>query len=391
VIALELSAKEENERLDYRIKLNSIQSKFVEVISQEESFGDGLLKEATNLLDLLGAQGAAVCTNENLTIIGQTPELSDIQDLINWLATTSNQDIFYTDALPKLYPAAEKFKEVGSGLLALAISNIPKHYVLWFRPEVIQTVNWAGNPNKPVEVEQNGHLRLTPRKSFDMWQETVQFKSLPWQQCEIEIALELRSAIVGIVLRKADELAKINQQLTLALSVAQMGIWDWDLLTNRIIWSSGHEQLFGLAPGTFEGTYEGFVACVYPEDREKTRLAIEEARFEKQDYEHQFRVVWADGSIHWIAAKGKFFYDRDGRAVRMLGTVVEISDRILQEAQLRLLESVVISTNDAVVITEAEPIDKPGPRIVYVNPAFTRITGYTPEEVFGKTPRILQG
>lgn len=133
----------------------------------------------------------------------------------------------------------------------LPIDNIQKHYVLWFRPEVIQTVNWAGNPNKPVEVEQNGNQRLTPRKSFDLWQETVRFKSLPWQQCEIDIALELRSAIVGIVLRKADELAKVNQQLTLALSAVKMGIWDFDLLTNQMIWSSDHEKIFGLEPGSF--------------------------------------------------------------------------------------------------------------------------------------------
>ena len=391
VMALELASKEDNERLDYRIRLNSIQSKFVESISQEESFVDGLLKEKSNLLNLVGAQGAAICADENLTLIGETPESSDIQALITWLATQMEQDIFSTDSLPKLYPAAENFKEVASGLLALSISNLQKHYVLWFRPEVIQTVNWAGNPNKPVDVKQNGEIRLTPRKSFELWQETVRLQSLPWKPCEIEIALELRSAIVGIVLRKADELAKVNQQLTLALSAAQMGIWDWDLLTNQITWSSGHEQLFGLEPGMFEGNYAAFEACVYPEDRESIALAVEQARLEGQDYHHQFRVVWADGSIHWIEAKGKFFYDAEGNAVRMLGTVMEISDRIARESQLRLLESVVISTNDAVLITEAEPIDEPGPRIVYVNPAFTQMTGYTLEEVLGKTPRILQG
>ncbi|CAD5971914.1 multi-sensor signal transduction histidine kinase [Planktothrix agardhii CCAP 1459/11A] len=77
VMALKLTYKEDNETLDYRIKLNSIQSKFVEAISQEDSFLDGLLKEKTNLLDLVGAQGAAIFTDENLTLIGQTPELAD--------------------------------------------------------------------------------------------------------------------------------------------------------------------------------------------------------------------------------------------------------------------------------------------------------------------------
>lgn len=391
VMALEVSSKEDHEKLDYRIKLNSIQSKFVEAVSQEESFIDGLLKEKTNLLDLVGAQGAVICANDNVTLIGETPELTEIQNLITWLETEVKQDIFYTDSLPKLYPVAANFFKVASGLLALSISNIQKHYVLWFRPEVIQTVNWAGNPNKPVEIEETGNIRLSPRKSFELWKEIVSLKSLPWQSCEIEIALELRSAIVGIVLRKADQLAKVNQQLTLALSAAKMGIWDWDLLTNEITWSRGHEELFGLAPGTFDGSYQVFEGCVHPEDREPLALAINKARLERQDYDHQYRVVWADGSIHWIEGKGKFLYDSQDQIVRMLGTVIEITERKIREEQQRLLESVIVTTNDAVLITEAEPIDLPGPRIVYVNPAFTRMTGYTLEEVLGKTPRILQG
>lgn len=98
-------------------------------------------------------------------------------------------------------------------MLALRISQTHKSYILWFRPEVIQTVNWSGNPNKPVEVHEDGSLRLFPRKSFELWQETVWGCSLPWKACEIEAVAELRSLIVGIILRQADELAKINMEL----------------------------------------------------------------------------------------------------------------------------------------------------------------------------------
>ena len=74
-------------------------------------------------------------------------------------------------------------------------------------------MNWGGNPNNSVEVAQDGNWRLSPRKSFELWKETVRLKSLPWKRCEIDVALELRSVIVDIVLRNADELAKINAQL----------------------------------------------------------------------------------------------------------------------------------------------------------------------------------
>lgn len=213
VMSLELAAKEDNEDLDYRMKLKSIQSQFVNSIPQAEDFIESLVASESNLLDLVGAQGVALSSDDDLVAMGKTPSKEEIQDLIAWLETKIEHDVFSTDSLPKIYPAAEKFKEVASGLLALAISKIQKIYVLWFRPEVLQTVNWGGNPNKPVEVEPDGSLRLSPRKSFELWQETVRLKSLPWKQCEIDAALELKNAIIGIVLRKADEMARINVEL----------------------------------------------------------------------------------------------------------------------------------------------------------------------------------
>jgi light-regulated signal transduction histidine kinase (bacteriophytochrome) len=98
-------------------------------------------------------------------------------------------------------------------LLLLRISQVRRYYILWFRPEVIQTVNWAGNPNESIQAQADGSLTLSVRKSFAAWQETVRLTSLPWRPCELDSALSLRNAIVGIVLSKADELAKINLEL----------------------------------------------------------------------------------------------------------------------------------------------------------------------------------
>lgn len=192
--------------------------------------------------------------------------------------------------------------------------------------------------------------------------------------------------------KQAEEiLRRSEEKLRLALEAAHMGTWDWNILTNQITCSSSHEQLFGLAPSFFGRTYEDFEACIHPEDREAIVQTVKRARLERHGYHQEFRVVWSNGSIHWIEGKGKFFYNEIGQAVRMVGTVMDISDRKHREEQLRLLESVVVNTNNAVLITEAGPIDQPCPRIFYVNPAFTRMTGYSPEEVIGQTPRILHG
>lgn len=213
VMSLELASREANENLDYKIYLKSIQSKFIDAISQAENLTDGLVKNPDKLLVLVGAEGAAVCIEQTLTTIGKTPDDNEIYTLIDWLDDRFEHDLFVSDSLPRQYAEAEIFKQVASGLLALSITKIRRNYLLWFRPEILQYVNWAGNPNKQQHIEPDGSITLSPRRSFDLWQETIQGKSLPWQSCEIEGALELRSAIVGIVLRKADEIATINLEL----------------------------------------------------------------------------------------------------------------------------------------------------------------------------------
>jgi PAS domain S-box-containing protein len=98
-----------------------------------------------------------------------------------------------------------------------------------------------------------------------------------------------------------------------------------------------------------------------------------------------------DGSPIDISFSAAPLRDSEGKITGIVAVVADITEQKRQEEQVRLLQSVVVNTNDAVLITEPEPIEEPGPRILYANEAFTRMTGYTLEEVLGKTPRILQG
>lgn len=213
VMSVELSNKEAREDLDYKMTLKSLQGKLVESLSQSERFLDGLIQLDSNLLDLVSASGAAICTGDQIICIGRTPPESELTALRDWVKTQIQHNLFQTRSLAQLYPAAESFKAVASGLLALELSQFQQNYIFWFRPEVIQTVSWGGNPNNPVEVTESGERRLLPRKSFEKWQETVQGCSLPWKACEIEVVAELRSLIVGVIFKQADNLAKINLEL----------------------------------------------------------------------------------------------------------------------------------------------------------------------------------
>jgi light-regulated signal transduction histidine kinase (bacteriophytochrome) len=213
LVSRELDSKISHEEFDYKVKLQSLQSEFIESISQATNFIEALIEPAIRLLGLVSASGAAVCLDNEIRLVGKTPSTEEISTLIEWADVKVKDSLFCTDSLPKLYPAAQAFKDTASGLLLLRISKLKRYYILWFRPEVIQTVTWAGNPQDSYQVESDGSLTLCPRNSFEKWQEIVRFTSLPWQRCEFDSAIALRNAIVGIVLSKADELAKINLEL----------------------------------------------------------------------------------------------------------------------------------------------------------------------------------
>lgn len=213
IISRELDSKISHEEFDYQEKLQSLQSEFIESIAHAKNFIEALIEPAIRLLDLVSASGAAVCLDNEIRLVGKTPSIEEIRTLIEWADTQVSDSLFCTDSLPKLYPEAEAYQDTASGLLLLRISKLKRYYILWFRPEVLQTVNWAGNPEDSIRVETDGKLTLCPRHSFEKWQEIVRLTSLPWQKSEFDRAIALRNAIVGIVLSKADELTKINLEL----------------------------------------------------------------------------------------------------------------------------------------------------------------------------------
>lgn len=176
----------------------------------------------------------------------------------------------------------------------------------------------------------------------------------------------------------------IQERLALALEAADAGIWDWDLSGKRIIWNDAHARIFGLKPEQFDGRYETFQRHVHPDDLQVIEHKIEAARTQRLDFQHEFRVVWPDDSIHWVAGRGRFFYDESGAPVRMCGVAVDISQRKADEEHLRLTAAAFQHSNEGMMITDADI------RIVAVNAAFTRITGYCEEEVLGKNPRLLR-
>ena len=122
-----------------------------------------------------------------------------------------------------------------------------------------------------------------------------------------------------------ESLRQNEERLKLALSAAQIGTWDWNIVTNSVIWSENQELLFGLTPGTFKGTYEAFIERVHPEDRQLFTKVTTRAIEETGICDREFRIICPDGNIRWLAGKGRIIYDETGSAVRMLGININIT------------------------------------------------------------------
>jgi two-component system, chemotaxis family, sensor kinase Cph1 len=211
--ALRLSALEHARHYERRIEVRSTYSKLLAVMAERGDYAAALAEHSDDMLTFAAAEGAAVLTEGECLLLGKTPSEQDVRELANWLFSTIKEEIFSTECLSQVKPDALRLADTASGLLAVAVSKLHPSYLMWFRPEVVQTIEWGGDPHKPMTTD-NLQMRMHPRKSFDTWKQTVRNQSLPWDDSEVESATELRNAIVGIVLRKAEELADLNAELT---------------------------------------------------------------------------------------------------------------------------------------------------------------------------------
>ncbi|KQT58054.1 ATPase [Methylobacterium sp. Leaf456] len=215
IFALQLSAKVRGEQAEQRLALGQVQARLLAYMAEEESFIDGLLNHPDDVLALVNASGAAVVTADRCRLLGSTPPEREVRALYEWLSERGEaDDVVATDALSEDFLRAGAIADRASGLLAISISKKYASYVLWFRPEVVRTVKWGGNPVKPAHPDpEGGPDRLHPRKSFEIWKETVKGRSMPWSVPEVEAAKDLRASVLGIVLRRAEELAAMSEEL----------------------------------------------------------------------------------------------------------------------------------------------------------------------------------
>jgi chemotaxis family two-component system sensor kinase Cph1 len=145
-----------------------------------------------HLLNITNSAGAVFLSEGILHAIGQVPSEEHIRQLVKWLAVNYETSFYASSKLIDDYPAADTISETASGILFHALGNPENDCLIWFRPEVRKTVNWAGDPNKAIIKNEKG---LSPRKSFELWKEITKYQSEVWQEIELNAASKFAHAL----------------------------------------------------------------------------------------------------------------------------------------------------------------------------------------------------
>jgi len=188
----------------------------------------------------------------------------------------------------------------------------------------------------------------------------------------------------------SEDLGKVNERLTAALSASNIGIWDWTIETNEIFWDDMMYTLYGANKEDYSGVLEAWEALVHPEDKESAEANLRGCIDGKGKYDALFRVIWpADQSIHYIRSLGTGLKDKNGKVYRLVGTNWDVTDLCLAEKELRKSEdrfrTMFNSSPDAYLIMEPQD----NARISDCNFAAEKMLGATRDEIMGMTPDQL--
>ena len=175
-----------------------------------------------------------------------------------------------------------------------------------------------------------------------------------------------------------ENLARANERLSLALEAGRVGGWDWEIKTGRNFFFGRTCELLGIRAEEYSGSIQEFWERVHPEDREWLRNAEHQAIRNHREFLEEFRVLWPDGTVHWLRAQAQFFYGSDGQAERMMGLSTDITERKEAEEKLREYEKAVEGLEEMIVVIDREH------RYRLANRKFLDMRKLTKEQVVGR-------
>ncbi|WP_162560179.1 PAS domain-containing protein [Methylotetracoccus oryzae] len=390
--------------LDYRLPdLNGLE--FLEALHQEPSCEQPAVVVLTGHADVrlavaaLQAGATDFIEKDHITAVSikqavaraiSNVQLSrDLNRHREWLDATFAgvaDGVVVVDAAARVTLCNQTFAELSGWSLAEAMGQ-PINEVLALTQDA-SAHDWQQTLQQILGGEQQV---ATPRFSGQLIARNGSRRSIAFKLAPI---LAQSNSDTGVVITLTDvgEIDETRQALTeseswlrLALEASGMGCFDWDLETGSVTWNRQHEALWGFQPGEMTGAYADFARRVHPDDLPEVEAALARSRDDRVPYCCEFRVVWPDGSTHWMGGRGEFVYREDGRVLRMRGTVVEVTQRKQADAALHasqeLLARIIESAPSAVFAIDREH------RFTLTNPAHLSTCRLQPDGVMERTGR----
>jgi light-regulated signal transduction histidine kinase (bacteriophytochrome) len=210
-IATRISALESFVQAQVELSVRRLEQRMIEAISREGDWRGALFDGTQALLQPVGAGGAALLFDGQILTVGEVPGTLQLREISNWLDRREDcGSIFITAALGTDQPDFSNLTPVASGLVAAPISTSPGEYLMWFRPERVRTITWAGNPFKPIIVGDNP-MDLSPRRSFSQWHQLMEGNAEPWNAADLTAARLIGRTVADVVLQFRSVLTLIAQ------------------------------------------------------------------------------------------------------------------------------------------------------------------------------------
>jgi light-regulated signal transduction histidine kinase (bacteriophytochrome) len=211
MFSMMLEGRERREAADYESGARAVADRLMAAVAQDNNLLSDAHWLGEVIFDTIPADGVGVFVNGEVSLSGLTPTREEFLKLLEVLNRSAASQVFTTDHIAGLVPEAEAYASKAAGLLAVPVSRAPRDYVVLFRSEKLRSVRWAGDQEKEIEYGPNGP-RLTPRKSFEEWSELVKGKAAPFSASELRVAETLRTALLEVVLRLAENVGDERQR-----------------------------------------------------------------------------------------------------------------------------------------------------------------------------------
>lgn len=224
ILALLIDRCEREELITFEASTRKITADLLASVALAGVATKDVAQLANQLVNIVPCDGTAFCIDGSVTLKGSTPSLEEFEMLRSFLDGVSASRVYSSNEIESVCPSANSFKDRAAGMMAIPISTIPRDYLVFFRKETASTVKWAGDPTKTVEVLGPSEVRISPRKSFKAWQETLHGKSTQWTDAELRAAEALQVTVLEVVLRliSATEAERTAASQTQDLLIAEL-------------------------------------------------------------------------------------------------------------------------------------------------------------------------